>query len=347
MRASTPSIPCGLVGELMAQQRIHPDGLVDCLISTFGKTAKEEFRKFLAKHPMVIKWMIATDFVIGEPQAAHDAYAYTLFPYNTDLEVLKAEIVRLVPKDFKKTKTVEPRLHEFFQSGETFTICLLTPKKYKIAGDLHTVRLALDQTVSMMRKWNDADNQAEVIKAFERLRESAKAKNFNAQLMSTMMIATVLAAFCAVILAQERKIEIVGWFPDRDNITSAYERIAHHMFAVNFSAFCQRHGIDERPIKTMIGLPEPDPAKPSQSWYDEMVRIPDFLAGPLAGWNFRENLVTGRQKYVDILRGAVADNPNVITLLLVDTENGIGVSRLLCSQRPILLLSNGGLETKA
>jgi len=67
--------------------------------------------------------------------------------------------------------------------------------------------------------------------------------------MSTIVIATVLAAFCAIILAQERKIEIVGWFPDRDNITTSYERIAEYMFAVDFSAFCQRHNIDERPIQ--------------------------------------------------------------------------------------------------
>lgn len=320
----------------MAKQRIHPDGLVDCLTSTFGMSAEKEFKTFLAKHSAVTKWMIVSDFVIGDPQAAHDAYTYTLFPYNTDIEELKAGIAELAPKDFKKTKAIEPRLLAFLRSGATFTVCFLTPKKYKIAGDIHAVRRSLDETVSMMRKWHDVGNQGEVISAFERLKESARANNFKAQLMSTMMIATVLAAFCAIILAQERKIEIVGWLPDRDNITTAYESIAHHMFAVDFSAFCQRHGIDERPIKTAIGLPKSDPEKPNQSWYDELVRIPDFLAGPLAAWNIMENLVTGRQKYVDLLRGAVADNPYLVILRLIDTDEGIGISRLLCSLKPIL-----------
>lgn len=319
---------------ISTSQRVNPDGLVDCLTSTFGKTAIDEFREFLAKHSFVTKWMIVCDFVINEPQAASDAYAYTFFPYNAEIQQLKAKIMKLVPKDFKKTKNVQPKLHEFFQSGDTFTICLLTPKKYNAAGDIHTIRLSLDETLRMMRNWQDADNQKNVIEAFERLKERAKANNFKTQLMSTMMIATVLAAFCAIILAQERRIEIVGWFPDRDNITTSYERIAYHMFAINFSAFCQRHNIDERPIKTVIGLPEPDPAKPKQSWYDELVRIPDFIAGPLAAWDYKMNLVTGRQKYVDVLKGAVADNPYLITLLLEDTEKGIGVSRLLCSRRP-------------
>ena len=315
-------------------QRINPDGLVDHLTSTFGMSAIGEFRKFLAKHPLVTKWIIASDYVINEPQAASDAYAYTFFPYDAEIQDLKARIVKLVPKDFKKTKTVEPKLHDFFQSGETFTICLLTPKKYNIAGDIHAVRRALDESLGMMQNWQNADNHP-AIKAFERLKERAKANNFNAQLISTMMMATVMAAFCATILAQERKIEVVGWFPDRDNITTSYERIAEYMFAVDFSAFCQRHNIDASAIKTIIGHPEPDAANPKQSWYDELVRIPDFVAGPLASWRYKQNLATGRQKYLDILQGAVADNPYLITLLLVDTDEEIpGVRRLLCSKNP-------------
>jgi hypothetical protein len=322
-------------------QRVHPDGLVDMLLSTFGMGAIEEFRRFLAGHPLVTKWIVATDFVIGEPQAASDAYAYTFFPYDAEIQELKDRIVRLVPKDFKKIKTVKPELGEFFRSGDTFTICLLTPKKYRIAGDIDAVRRGLDATLRMMRNWNDAGAQTEIIRAFERLQEKAKANNFSAQLMSTTMIATVLAAFCAIVLARERAIEIVGWFPDRDDITTSHERIAEYMFGANFSAFCQRHGIDERPIKTTIGRPEPDVANPRRGWYDELVRIPDCIAGPLAGWHYKRNLAVGRQKYAEILQGAVADNPYITILLLQNTDEGIGVSRLLCSKNPFPMV---GLE---
>jgi hypothetical protein len=58
----------------------HNDSVanVDCLICTFGKSAIEEFRAFMAKH-------LATDFMIGDPRAAHDGYAHKLFPYDTNL----------------------------------------------------------------------------------------------------------------------------------------------------------------------------------------------------------------------------------------------------------------------
>lgn len=192
----------------------------------------------------------------------------------------------------------------------------------------------MDETLKIIQNWHDAGAQTEIIRAFERLQEKAKANKFSAQLMSTTMIATVLAAFCAIVLARERAIEIVGWFPDRDNITTSHERIAEYMFGVNFSAFCQRHGIDERPIKTTIGRPEPDVENPRRGWYDELVRIPDFVAGPLAGWHYKRNLTVGRQKYAELLQVAVADNPYITILLLQDTDAGIGVSRLLCSKNP-------------
>src|SRR5260370_24181527 len=100
-------------------QRINPDGLVDCLMSTFSQSAIGEFRKFLAKHRFITKWMIACDFVIDEREAASDAYAYTFFPYNADPMDTKAKIMKLVPRDFKKTKVIVPELKEFFHSGET------------------------------------------------------------------------------------------------------------------------------------------------------------------------------------------------------------------------------------
>jgi hypothetical protein len=62
----------------------------------------------------------------------------------------------------------------------------------------------------------------------------------------------------------------------------------------------------------------------------------------LSGWDYKKNLVTGTQKYVEILQAAVADNPYLITLLLTDTEKGIGVSRLLCSKDPFPNAGDGG-----
>jgi len=109
-------------------QRISADGLFDCLFSTYSKGAIDKFRDFLSLHPFVTKWLMSCDFVINEAEATNDAYVYTFFPHNEEIIDRKDKIKKLVPRDFKKTKEVTSELKDFFRSGETFSICLLTPK---------------------------------------------------------------------------------------------------------------------------------------------------------------------------------------------------------------------------
>jgi hypothetical protein len=46
------------------------------------------------------------------------------------------------------------------------------------------------------------------------------------------------------------------------------------------------------------------------------------------------SLVPDRQKYVDLLQGAVADNPYLVVLLLSQRDERIGVVRLFTSKPP-------------
>jgi hypothetical protein len=311
------------------------DDLVKLLVSTFQQSATEAFRTFLSKHPSVSKWIIACDFVLNDKQASHDAYAFTFFPYIKEIPEGISQIARLAPADFKKSNQISDTMKAYLHSGETFTVCLLTPKKLNPAGNIHDVRKGLDHTLLEMRAWHDASAQQVTIKAFEDLRHRANSNSCKAALMSTMMISTALAAFCALVLAQERDVDVVGWFPDRDSITEAYDRIANLMFGVNVSAFCQQHKIDAAKIRTVVGLPVAAPGAPNKMWYDELIRIPDFFAGALAAWDFKNNLVTARWKYVDFLQEGVADNPFLVVLLLMPTVDGpLRVSRLLTSKTP-------------
>ena len=93
-----------------SSQIISADGLVDLLTSTFCMTPIKQFRKFLAKHPRVTKWMITSDFVLNDSEATSDAYAYTFFPYNAEIQQIKAKIKKFVPKAFKKTQNGKPML---------------------------------------------------------------------------------------------------------------------------------------------------------------------------------------------------------------------------------------------
>jgi hypothetical protein len=239
--------------------RIRVNHIAYSLISAFEQIQiQKQLTEYFKLHRTTTKWLIASDFVINEPQAIHDAYACTLVPYEISFPELTTLIKRIVPKDFKKTKAISPQLTRFLLGGATFTITLLTPKRFRIFRNLDTLRESIDQTISMMEQWVDADEQQDVIGAFRQLKQSATANNFNFQLISSAALATVLAAACAMTIAKYCSVEIIGWFPDRDNITTAYHRISDKMFSVNFSAFCNEHHVDHSTIKTTIGIAQPN-----------------------------------------------------------------------------------------
>ena len=313
---------------------LSPDDLLKMLLSTFQQSTSGMLKNFLEMHRSVRKWFVVSDFVIADPQAFRDAYVYTLFPYETPLEQLKAHLAKLAPRDLKKSKTVSHEFTNYLQSGAVFSFCFLTPKRYRVAGNIENVREALDKTVQMMQSWHDAGTQTQVIQAFRVLRQRANANGFNAGLMSTMTIATSVAAFVALILAAESRAELVGWFPDRDKITHAYDRIASYMFSVNFSAFCQQQGVDEGHAKIIIGDAAASDIGGEDAWYDELIRVPDAVAGALAVWDYERNLVPSKLKFSEVLRGAIADNPYLVILSLMVTNEGRGVGVVRTSRSP-------------
>jgi hypothetical protein len=82
----------------------------------------QEFRNFLDHHRSATKWMIVSDFVIGDPQAFHDAYVYTFFPCHLPVEELLTQVSKLAPQDIKNTRTISDEFTAYLRSGATFSI---------------------------------------------------------------------------------------------------------------------------------------------------------------------------------------------------------------------------------
>ena len=43
--------------------------------------------------------------MLNDSKATSDAYTYTFFPYNAEIQSVKAKIKEVVPKDFKRRLT--------------------------------------------------------------------------------------------------------------------------------------------------------------------------------------------------------------------------------------------------
>jgi hypothetical protein len=153
-----------------------------------------------------------------------------------------------------------------------------------------------------MCTWKDADHQQEYIGRMRRLQRRATANNFKPHLMRDIFLVTGIAAVLAYLLTKWTSPRTVGWFSDRDNIIAAYDKVAADLFMINHGSICQHRGVEFRGVQLRYGDPRPDPRFPKRSWYDAIVRVPDYLAGTLAAYNYRENTTSGGLKVSETIR---------------------------------------------
>jgi len=293
-----------------------PDNIFQVVLDALGQRTEANFRKFV-NDSAVTKWFIAGDFVIGADDRPNDSFAFTIFPYNAELAHIQAEIDQAGASDLKKVKSVRDRMLNYLRSPKRFTFCFVVNKDRKWFADVEETRRSLDETLVMMRRWQDAGRRTNVIKQFERLREEARANSFNARLLGDMVLTNALAAVVACLLLKHGTTEKIGWFPDRDKMTSAYGAIANEMFSVNVSAICQANQLDESKFQMAIGTPDSSAPAKTGTWYDSLIRIPDHIAGTAAAWNIDINQLPAAQpKFGQIAREVFADNPNILMLRL-------------------------------
>jgi hypothetical protein len=275
----------------------HPDQIFKCVLDTLQPQVAKEFHNFVLSRG-ISKWFIAADFVLDAPDRPNDTFAFTIFPQKADFDQIQAEIRRIAPRDIKQNKTVSEEMLRYLRSSDRFTFCFVANKDRKWVPGLPLARQVIEENLRMMRNWQDADRQKDVIKRFEALREEARANSFNVKLFGHMVLMNALAAVVACLLIRHGAPEIIGWLPDRDKMTSAYKAIAHELFSTNLSALCQSLQIDERRFKVAIGIPGVAEGAEKGVWFDDLIRVPDHIAGAVAAWDIDNNrLPSGGEKF--------------------------------------------------
>jgi hypothetical protein len=177
----------------------HPDQVFKCVFDTLGQNVEANFHKFVASSS-VSKWLIAADFVLDAPDRPNDAFAFTIFPYDAYFEQIQAEIRVVAPKDIKQNKTITEDMLGYLRSAQRFSFCFVVNKDRNWFPGLAEARQAIDNSLNIMRRWEDADQQREAIKPFEALREDARANSFNVKLLGHMVLMNSLAAVIACLL---------------------------------------------------------------------------------------------------------------------------------------------------
>ena len=284
----------------------------------------ERLRNFLNQHA-ALNWVIASDYVIGDKERHRDAFCYTIYPVNDELASTQAEIAGKIPNDLKHTSRINAPIIDCLRSTRRFSFCFVVRKGQRFFDNLADVQASLAATIEMVKARENWGKQTAVLKE---LRQKASAKNFDFKLFSDITLASLFAAIIAMFVTEFSDAKIVSWFSDRGSIVTSYNRVAFDLFGMHFYQACYEFGVRYDSVTLGVGDMKVGP------WYDELIRVPDFLAGAVSAFN-PDTRDVHTQKHLDLLTKIFSDAPHIAIIETEVKPHAFGCRSVLISQKSV------------
>ncbi len=319
-----------------------PDLIVDALSSTFAGHMDDALRRHVQRH-QTDRWLLFSDYVLRQRDRHNDTFAFSIMPGGDHLPALTEDIARRADRDLKDAREVSEPMRELLADPRIMTFCFILPRKRTLSRNAATTLQMIENLLSTMEAWQDRDVHAPIIERMKKLREKSRSQSFNVGLMDDIILATALAAFLSVRICMATPVARVGWFSDRDKITTAHSNIANDFYCINVSAFCQRLMNGWRGPELSVCAPAEPGAK---LWCDAQLRIPDHFAGVVSAWDLGTNQIPAASgKYMPVLTEVIADRPNVhlvkLTPSWLEERFYLHASRVAVSRNPLPLPADG------
>ncbi len=267
------------------------EGLAAALDGTFNGSITSDLTCYIASLKHKQRWVITSDYCLGNKRKFNDCFAYTAFPGGPDFDKLKSSIVAALAKDWKDVSKLDASAVQYLRDGGHFQFNFIVDRKRPLFGangdeELAVLRADFEHIVSMIDSWPNLDQHSNLYKRFKELKQKVQAKNFNLKHFKNVYLASLFAAYVSWVFVKGAGARTVGWFSDRDSITTSYDGLSYYFYHVILAWLCLPDSLSEPEVMT------PSTASPKGGiWYDPYIRIPDYFAGGYSSWNLQTNKI--------------------------------------------------------
>ncbi|MBX9841880.1 MAG: hypothetical protein K2Z80_08760 [Xanthobacteraceae bacterium] len=293
--------------------------------------------------------MIAADFSLHNNRPL-DCFAFTILPYDAWPAEIEQDVAQALPKDLKDAKRLDDEAMEWLRDPRRFHIAITVnpaPAVFSNGPGISPLAVAREHIAITLDQAVQVGASEDVIRRFRKLKQDAQANNFNVGLLSDIWLLAVWFAVLTIILTRERHCEIIGWFPDRDNMTNYGDGIWCDYAIGNAQTFAEALAIDLTATQIKIGTPDRSKVK-EVMWFDYMIRAADWFAGAVAAWDRKRNLIPGDlPKYRQMLEDVITPAKNIVILHLDLTETGMQCRRILAIKKNWFMLILTALHNTA
>lgn len=337
---------------------VDPLKFIGLLFETFDKGAIKDFRAFLHRNSEVSKWFITADFCLRDSEKPNNVYAFTIVPFDAYIPNIRSEIAHALPKDWKRTRDITDRAIEFLSDNRRFHIAFVLPKDpevFQAEGYSTPLEVARASIAEGLKHFEKQGRAKESIDRVKQLQQASLAKKFNVKLLADLFLLSHFFTFVTVLLGRERRIETVGWLPDRDKMTEWCEGVFFVYGVENLLGVAEHYNVFIPEKGPLIAIPTPAPRESgdetshgeeegttqlgeiepeNEMWFDEFVRLPDYIAGIFSSWDFTDNLIPGEKEKYKAMAGRFAAMAKNTALINVRYDTLVQTGRIVFSPGP-------------
>lgn len=264
--------------------RISP--LTDLLDDVFYKSSIEDMRKFsFSQNKMEKSWLLFSDYYF-EDKKPNKVITFTAMPAFSDLMELQSLIKSIAPKDIKHTRTInEDFILGIINSPQILNIVFtFEQKNFFIWDSNEEFKQSMFEYLEILKAyvsyWNETEPErkkrlvqiSKNIKCLEDLLRRGKKR----RLIPAMFLVSLLGGYVGSLLCRETNLSSLVWMSDRDRTNEICNNLIRDLFQITL--------IDITKKNIQGGFTSSNSS--SDKWYKEMNRIPDYLTGAIASFDF-------------------------------------------------------------
>lgn len=305
----------------------HP--FLQVLEMTFSKSAYQDLElNYYPKVDAYRKWVCFSDYCIDDKNKPNDVITFSLMPYIHDIEELSSHIKLIVPKDIKNARTVSKEYIDFLTHYQLINFSFIINDRKKFFGKdniIFTESLitiysqAKEQYIIWIKNQPEkTDYYQNVIRKINLTIQQIKQGNKIKQIYAAFLI-TYLGAFVSGLIVKRTRAEIFGWLSDRDAIHEVSDLLAIDLFEYFMFGFSEIENCQFTAAKA---------TSTDKPFYDELLKIPDYVAGTLADYNPNTGTIS-KPKFDTILTDYIADNKHNNFIFKIESKDDmINCSRI-------------------
>lgn len=278
---------------------------------TFNKGTIEIIRQnYIYDLKDVSKWICYSDYCLDDKTKKNSVVTFSILPFIDDQNILATYINIAQKKDIKKTKVVNEEFLKFLKNYPVINFSFILDNRKTLLGNSGEERKQivlqhLNHYKEIYIAWgNNEPNKKSIYKPILKeiessIREVSQGKKVN--LYIDVLLFSFLGAYVSSILLKEiDKNEVFGWMSDRDKLFEVGNGLILHLFHNTL------HSLLPEDKKNFVFTG----AMANSSFnifYDEFIKIPDYIVGTLADYNLEENSIS-HEKFNTVLTKFMGDN---------------------------------------